>query len=81
MLPRRAEETNERPIESLGQYNLNFIDWQNEFDFITENYQEIQDYTPTEQPNTNGKNTKIIEVLLFKKKKASLHYLKFIRIF
>ena len=26
-----------------GQYNLNFIDWQNESEFIHEHYQEIQD--------------------------------------
>ena len=33
--PRIKEPTgNDRPIKAVGQYNLNFIDWNNEYDTI-----------------------------------------------
>ena len=32
---------NDRPIKSSGEYNLNFIDWNNESEFIFDNYEYI----------------------------------------
>ena len=41
-------EHNERPINSSGQYNLEFIDWNNEYEYIAENYNQIRDFEPTD---------------------------------
>lgn len=38
----------DRPINSRGFYNLNFIDWQNEWERVLEEDPNAVNYTPTE---------------------------------